>query len=165
MRFTRKKKVALAAVALVAVTGGGALAYWTSGGSGQGQATTANVRNVVTVKQDALMSGPYPGGPAIPISGYFMSPNDMAVRASSMSATIAPFSSQADGTKPACTQADYLLTPPVLPGPFVINGDTGPGGSGTPTTWSGLGLRLVETGANQDNCQSLAIDITYTLNP
>ena len=165
MRFTRKKTAAIAAIALACATGGTALAYWTAQGSGQGSATTERVNSNVTVLQDALSAGPYPGGPAVPISGRFGSPNPFTVRARSISASIAPFSSQADPNKPACTAADYVLAPSLLVGPFDITGNTGPGGAGTPTTWSGLGIRLVESGQNQDNCQALALDILYTLNP
>jgi hypothetical protein len=62
-----------------------------------------------------------------------------------------------DATKPDCTQADFAIG-----GASGVNTVT----SGTAVgAWSGLTVRMLDNGLNQDNCKSVAITIDYTANP
>jgi hypothetical protein len=162
MRITRRKKIIIAGVAVMALAGGSALAYWTQDGSGSGSASAGQPQCRISVQQDNPTVGLFPGGPSMPLTGRFQSPSTMPLHASSLTAVVRPFSSQVETGKPACTQADFVIVG--NSGPFTIAADTGPGGSGTPTTWSGLSVRLVENGLNQDNCKTVLVDIDYTLN-
>src|SRR5450759_1033138 len=65
-----KKRVVLAAIVTVALAlaSGVAYAYWTSGGSGAGSAA-AGTTSGITVNQTNSVSGLYPGGPAVALSG------------------------------------------------------------------------------------------------
>jgi hypothetical protein len=135
----------------------GAYAYWTQGGSGTGSAS-AGTTSAITVNQTSTVTGLYPGGPSATLSGNFDNPNSSAVQLSSVTAVISSISGAgSDGTKPACATAD-----------FAIGGSAGsttvPSGTGV-GSWSGLTVRLVDNGANQDNCKGATANITYTANP
>ena len=104
------------------------------------------------------MTGLYPGGPAAPLAGTFTNRNPGAVNISSVTAAVHAFASHAvDATKPDCTQAD-----------FAIGGTSGanvvPCGHRR-RSWSGLTVRMLDNGLNQDNCKNVTITIDYTANP
>jgi hypothetical protein len=149
--------VALAAVAVTVVVVGVAFAYWTQGGTGSGGAT-AGTTSAITVNQTGAPTGLYPGGPAQPLSGTFDNPNAHAVHISSVTVAVHPFSVQTDGTKPACTDADFAVGGAGT-GAIVVPSGTGVG------TWSGLTVRMVDGAANQDNCKSVPVTLDYTANP
>ena len=154
-----KKKarfVALAVVALAVAVGGIAFAFWTQGGSGSGTAS-AGTTSAITVNQTGTPTGLYPGGPAVPLSGTFDNPNAHSVHISSVTVAVHTFSSQANLTKPACTDADVAVGG--TSGANVVPAGTGVG------TWSGLTVRMVDGVANQDNCKLASITLDYTANP
>jgi hypothetical protein len=146
----------VAVLALLAI-GAVAYAYWTQGGTGSGT-STAGTTAAITVNQTGSPSGLYPGGPAAALAGTFTNPNPGSVNLSSVTAAVHPFASHAvDALKPDCTQAD-----------FAIGGTSGanvvPTGAGV-GAWSGLTVRLLDNGLNQDNCKNVTITIDYTANP
>jgi hypothetical protein len=154
----KKHFVALAALVGVLVIGGLAVAYWTQGGTGSGAASTGTT-SAITVNQTSTASGMYPGGPAIALSGTFDNPNPGAVHISSVTAVVHAFSSQLlDGSKPACTQADYAIGG-LGTGAIVVPSGAGVG------SWSGLTVRMLDGAGNQDNCKGVSITIDYTANP
>jgi hypothetical protein len=155
MGIIRRHKRVAALVAVASLTlAGVATAYWTTGGSGAGSADTGTTANV-TVNQTSVITGLYPGGPAQALSGNFDNPNPGQVFITSVSATITPFSVQADLTKPACTQADFAIggTAPVG---VQINPGNGVG------AWAGLNVSMINAPTNQDNCKNITVPITYT---
>ena len=80
----RWKKAALTAVLLgIAATG---YAYWTSGGTGSGSATTGTTTGI-TIIQTSTITGLYPGGPAQALSGNFTNTNSGPIKV-----TLAPSS-------------------------------------------------------------------------
>ncbi len=156
-RFPKRTWVLFGVVAAVAAMATvGAYAYWTQGGSGTGSATTGTTTAITVVQDSTTASSLYPGGPSESLSGHFVNPNPGAVSISSVTAAVAPFSSQGDVSKPACTEAD-----------FAIGGSSGPYlvASGNSSTWSGLNVSLLNGVGNQDNCKSVSITINYTANP
>ena len=146
----------LAVVVLLAI-GGVAWAYWTQGGSGSGTAS-AGTPSAITVNQTGSPSGLYPGGPAAVLAGTFTNANASPLTISSVTAAVHAFASHTvDATKPDCTQADFAIG-------GASGGNTVPSGTAV-GAWSGLTVRMLDNGLNQDNCKGLAITIDYTANP
>jgi hypothetical protein len=113
---------------------------------------------VVTVNQAGSSSGLYPGGPAAALAGTFTNPDPGPVNISSVTAAVRAFASHTvDASKPDCTQADFAIGG--VSGANVVPSGTGVG------SWSGLTVRLLDNGLNQDNCKSVWITIDYTANP
>jgi hypothetical protein len=134
-----------------------AFAYWTQGGSGSGTAN-AGTPLAITVNQTGSPSGLYPGGPAAALAGTFTNTNASAVNLSSVTATVHAFASHTvDATKPDCTQADFAIG-------GASGANTVPSGTAV-GAWSGLTVRMLDNGLNQDNCKGVAITIDYTANP
>jgi hypothetical protein len=146
----------VAVVAVLAI-GGVAWAYWTQGGSGSGSAAVGT-SSAITVNQTGSPSGLYPGGPATALAGTFTNTNAAAVNISSVTAAVHAFASHTlDATKPDCTQADFAIA-------GTSGANTVPSGT-TVGAWSGLTVRMLDNGLNQDNCKGVAITIDYTANP
>ena len=152
----RLKRVAAVvyAVFLVLTLGGIAFAFWTAGGSGSGTATAGTNANV-TVNQTVAPTGLYPGATTA-LSGDFNNSNPGSVYITAVTASVTPFSVQADATKPACTQADFSITGTANVGTEVVPG-TGVG------SWSGLSLNMIDAATNQDNCKNVTVPIAYAL--
>lgn len=155
LRRPRSRRVAVGAFVMAVVFGVGVglgVAYWTGGGSGSGSANTATSAGV-TVIQTVSPTGLFPGGAAA-LSGNFNNPGSGNVFVTAVTASVTVFSARADGTKPACTQADFSIT-----GTASVNAEVAAGnGVGS---WSGLSLDMSDAGTNQDNCKSITVPITY----
>jgi hypothetical protein len=147
-RFGTKAWILLAVVAVAVVAAVGGYAYWTAGGSGTGSATTGDVSAVV-VHQTSTVSNLYPGGPAVPLAGNFDNPNSGAVYVGSVSASVAGTSNG------GCTAADFAVE-----GTSNTPGEI-PSGNGV-GSWSGLTLRMVDSGSNQNACKNVTVDLSYS---
>ncbi|HVW81274.1 MAG TPA: hypothetical protein VHB69_10095 [Mycobacteriales bacterium] len=148
-KINNKKKAAaiLGGGALVLTSGGVALAYWTSTGSGSGTAATGSVQNV-SVVQTSTSSGLYPGG-SVQLSGNFNNTNTGKVYVGTVTATI--------GTLPqGCVAGDFSIS-----GTGAVNAEI-PSGTGV-GSWSGITLTMNDTAANQDACKSQTIPVTYSV--
>ena len=133
----KRKAVVVYAVFLVLALGGIAFAFWTAGGGGSGTASAGTIATV-TVNQTVSPTGLYPGATAA-LSGNFNNPNSGQVYVTAVTASVTPFSVQADATKPACTQADFSITGTANVGAEIVPG-TGVG------SWSGLSLNMIDAG-------------------
>lgn len=152
----KKKVVAGIAAGVIAVGAGGAYAFWTQGGTGSG-AVTAGTSTAITVVQTSTVTGLYPGGPALALSGSFNNPNAFSVDITGVTAAVQAFSTtNVDATKPACTEADFTIGGTF--GPYTVP-------AGTAGAWGGLNVALLNTAANQDNCKGQSITINYTATP
>lgn len=151
-KFRGKLAVAAGLVLALAI-GGVAFAYWTQGGTGTGSATAGNT-SAITVNQTSTVSGLYPGGTAASLSGNFTNPNSGPVNISSITAAVHAFTSQADNTKPACTEADFSIG-------GTSGANTVPAGTNV-GSWSGLTVGMNAGSGNQDNCKGVSIQIDYT---
>jgi len=154
MKLRKKLIVATGLVGALALAGS-SFAFWTQGGSGSGSAT-AGTTTAITVHQTNTVTGLYPGGPAAPLSGNFDNPNAHSVTIDSVTATVHAFSSQADVSKPECTEADFAIGG--TSGTNVVPSGTGVG------SWSGLNVSMVNGLGNQDNCKNVGITIDYLAN-
>jgi hypothetical protein len=172
---TKKGVVALlATIVAVAVSAFGAYAYFTSSGEGSG---TAKVGTSTTWQVDTLA---YAGGPLTPGGGigthetvdYNVTNNSTGqqnlanVNIKVATATGAVWSNNAAyPTKPACTAGDFQIS---LDGgtSWAVAGasadDTELAGNrapGSTTANATITLRMIDTGANQDNCKNLDVPL------
>ena len=156
LRFGPKRRLGIAVLVAMLSAVGVAIAFWTGGGSGTGSAS-ATTNSTLTVNQtNAAITNLYPGAAAQALSGNFDNPNAGKVYVHNVTASVHPFSSQADPSHPACTQADFSIG-----GSATVDAEV-PAGNGV-GSWSGLDVSLIDNpGANQDNCKGLSIQIDYT---
>ena len=156
--MNNRRKILLVAGALLLVfAAAGAYAYWSQGGSGSGSATAGSTSSV-TVNQTNSVTGLYPGGAAVTLSGNFDNSNASAVQISSVTAVVSSISNAGtDLSKPACTSADFSIGGSM--GAATIPSGTGVG------SWTGLTIQLVNAVTNQDNCKGATANITNTANP
>ena len=149
-KFTRKTSIAVVTAALVLGVGGTAFAYWTQMGAGTGAAGTGTTVAVV-VNQTTVVTGLYPGGPAVALTGTFNNPNTAAVSVGLVSATVT-------GTSDVgCLPAWYSITGTGTPATQVIPAGTAQG------AWAGLNVSMLNNAANQDICKNKSITITYAV--
>ena len=83
----RTKWVAAGAALAMAVGGGAAWAFFTSGGAGAGTASTADTV-ALKVNQTSTITGLTPGGPEQTLSGTYDNPNTSIVHVDGLWATI-----------------------------------------------------------------------------
>jgi len=148
----KKKTIAILAVAVVLVVGGGiAYAYWTNTGSGTGEATTGS-NNSIVINQTSAITGLAPGLPAQTLSGNFDNPNSSPVYVTSVTAEVT-------GTDQAgCDATNYTIA-----GSAPVNAEI-PSGDGV-GSWSGLTIQFNNKPAvNQDACKNAVVAIAYTAN-
>jgi hypothetical protein len=159
-RLSRRRKtvVALVAAGIVAGTGVGVWAYWTSGGGGSGTVSSGSVSTIV-VNQTSNVSGLAPSGQPKDLLGNFDNPNPGGIFVHQVTAALASVTGAGtDPLKPACTTGDFALTSnPVTVDATVPTGN-GVGG------WGPIRVALVDSAANQDNCQGATVHLTYTSN-
>lgn len=150
-KFTKKRALVVASIAVVAVAAV-AYAFWSSTGSGTGAATAANPgAQTVSIAQTSTITGLYPGGPAQTLSGTVTNNNSNPVQVGSVSATIV------DTSNPDCPASEFSLG-----GSAPVNAQVA--GSGGTANWSGLTVALTETGANQDDCKNVQVNLSYSAN-
>jgi hypothetical protein len=150
-KYTKKQKVAVALGAgAIAIAGGGvALAYWTQSGIGTGSASTGDTV-AVTVHQTSTISGLYPGGPPVVLSGNFNNTNSGPV-------TVGTVTGVLDSTLPSgCVAADFTVT-----GSAPVNAEIA-SGSGV-GAWSGVTIQMNNTAANQDACRNKTVTVDYAV--
>ena len=151
-RKNKRKFVILAFGLPVAIGAGMAIAYWTATGIGAGNAATGTTSSI-TVNQTVSPTNLAPGG-SVALSGNFNNPNSSKVYVAAVTATVTPFSLQADVGKPACTEADFTITGTAPVGAEILTGNA-------VGSWSGLSLNMIDAATNQDNCKSITVPITY----
>lgn len=145
----KKKAAAVLGAGVIALTSGGvALAYWTSSGTGTGTAATGSTSSV-TVVETTPVTNLYPGG-NVTLAGKFNNSNSGSVKVGTVTATL--------GTLPAgCVAGDFTLTTPTA----AVNAEI-PTGTGV-GAWSGIVLAMNDTSANQDACKSASLTINYSV--
>ena len=137
------------------VSAGAAFAFWTTGGSGTGEADTGTSQDV-TIVQDAFTADTlYPGGSAVPLTGTFDNPNPGPIHVNQVTVAIDPAWSVGT-TGPTCTASDFVLVQPTATNADVLANDT--------STWGGASIRMLNLGTNQDNCKNVQPPLLYTSN-
>jgi hypothetical protein len=160
-KFSRKATIIASTTALVIATSAVAFAFWTGIGGGNGSAQAATTpANQLIVNQTATPNTLEPGGPAATLSGTFNNPNASGVFVNSVKATIASVTHAIGlpvGPNPPCAVSDFEL-----PNDTATVGATIPPGN-PQGSWTGITIRLKETGANQDNCKGATVNLNYTI--
>jgi hypothetical protein len=149
-RFTKKTKIAIVTAALVVGASGTAFAYWTQLGGGTGGATTGSTIAVI-VNQTTTVTGLYPGGTPVALTGTFNNPNAAAVKVGLVTASVTTTS-----VPLTCLATWYVISGTGSPATQVL----APGVGGT---WSGLNVAMTNDAANQDTCKNATITITYAV--
>jgi len=147
MRFHTKRTVAVAAVLTVALGGGVAFAYWTTTGSGDGTAATATDTGV-TVTQDTVVTGLFPGGPAVPLDFTIDNPGPSAQFVTNVVLSVVGV--------PGCAANNFAVVQPTITG---ANLPVGP----TAYVGSGASVKMVDTGVNQDLCKNVSVTVHYAV--
>jgi len=145
------KKWAIGLIAFSLIGGGAAVAYWSAGGSGEGDAETGTTVSVV-VNQTSDVSGLAPGLGAQTLSGNFDNPNDGSVYVGAVTAEVV-------GTNQAgCDADDYTIAGSAPVNAQIASGD----GVGS---WTGLTIQFNNKPAvNQDVCKNALVELSYTSN-
>jgi hypothetical protein len=153
VRSFLNRKTALivgAGVAIVALSGTAAFAYWTTSGSGTGSATTASSNGTIGLHA-SFANGLTPGA-AAPVTLTA----DNTGTSSLYVAKVHLASVTVDAAHAACTVADYTM-PDVTSNTTVAAGASGTAlGTGT--------LTFADTTANQDACKGAIITLNVTSN-
>jgi hypothetical protein len=169
-RILRKKRVFVGATIATLALAGGAFAYFTSSGTGTGTATVGSATSWTVGETVHISGGPlYPdatiGTGHIETDQYKVANGPNPQTLTSVEIKVAepngsPWSSQANGAKPACNAGDFSVgekavgttdTDTSLAGPFT----SGQEKYGTVT------VQLIDNGANQDNCQGVTVPLYF----
>ena len=165
-RFTLKKKVAAIGIAAVmAVGGGSAFAYFTSGGSGTGSAQVGTgPGNAFSFTSAGPATPLTPGTTSQPFDVSVTNTSDQAAFVGFVSMSIATYpggdAATADGSDiPGCLASWFTVDP-------ILNVDTTVG-AGDTVTASGLGIdeptiSMTESGTDQNPCQDASIGINFS---
>ena len=171
-KFSKKgAMIALAAVATLVVAGG-AIAYFTSTGSGTGSATVGSSTAFTVGETGTATGGPlYPdaavGGANIQTDPYTVtnpskgSQNLTQVVISVANSDGSAWSVQGNTGKPACNASDFSVgaqpvgtawTDTALAGDFTAS----------QSKTGSVKVELIDNGANQDNCQGVTVPLYFS---
>jgi hypothetical protein len=152
-KFTKKRALIVASIAVVAVAAV-AYAFWSSTGSGTGQASAVDPAvDTVTITQTSTIGDLYPGGPGSALSGTVANDSDEnSVHVNAVTASVT-------GTDDAgCPASNFVIT-----GTATVNDELEPAGdAGDEANWSGLSIDMVD--AATDACKGVQATITYASN-
>ncbi|WP_427174708.1 hypothetical protein [Arthrobacter sp. 92] len=146
--MSKKSKVAAvaASVALVAVGGGAAYAYWSTTGSGTGSATTS-AGTAPVVLHAAFAQGLAPGGQE-DVTYTADNPNSSSTMVGSLATTVTT-------SDPGCLPEWFISTPPATNTAVAANATATALGTGT--------LSFTDNASvNQDPCKNATITLTVT---
>jgi hypothetical protein len=149
--FNKKVVVVVAALALVGLGGGTALAYWSSAGTGTGSATTGTSTNWLVTSDAATGAALTPGGPTDTVLVHVKNPGSGVQHLNAVTAVVA----ESDGTPwtivSGCSAADYTVTIAVAPGDVAAGATVN--GSAT--------IKMIDTGLNQDGCKLASVPLYF----
>jgi hypothetical protein len=142
----RNRKIAVSAVVagLVLAGGGAAFAYWSSSGSGVGEATTGESTAFTVTSEDATGGPLTPGGPSQSVTFTVTNPSTGAQTLNSVVVRVANADGSAWTAVAGCSAADYAITTPVVAYGVIA------GGADVDGTVS---ISMINATTNQDACQ------------
>jgi len=150
-RGTKRATIALAAILTVAGAAS-AFAYWTTVGSGTGEATTGESTAFVITSETAV-GEIAPGNAGETIDFTVTNPSDGALTLSAVAVTLADATGTAWVPPTGCLIADFTVSVTTAP----AYGDIAAGGFVTGT----VTVTLTNTGVNQDACQGLTVPVYF----
>jgi hypothetical protein len=149
----RKKRIIGTTVALVAIGGGAAFAYWSANGTGSATATAgqdANFTITSTVTGEPLS----PGGPIQTVEYTVTNPGTGVQKLSNVVVTIANDDNSTWTPGSGCSAADFrIVSPTFTPIELAANG-----GSTTGT----VTLQMVNLDENQDRCKGASVPLYFS---
>lgn len=156
--FSKKQYLVAGAAALVVAAGAGtAFAYWTSGGTGTGSATTDTSNTTLAVNQVSVPTDMAPG--VAPEAITFTVTNNSSTQSAYVTNVTISIASVTPGPISAthvCAASDYVLTQPTWTGVELAHNATS-SSNATAT----LGFADSST-LNQDSCQGAVVHLAYT---
>ena len=158
MRITRKKTI-VAGIIAASLTGGSALAYWTTTGGSDSTGTAATgTASGITVEQTSFPSNLRPGSPAQNIA--FKLTNPSSSQSTYVTKVVASLGlvdqSPAGQLLGTCDSTDFNLVSDTK----TINQDFAPLAFNSYPT--GLSIEFKNKASNQDACQGATIHLTLT---
>jgi hypothetical protein len=155
--FNRKTAAVAAGMALVVVTGAVAFGYWTSGGSGSGQATTGT-NAAITVNQTSVLTAMYPGDTAQTLSGDFSNGNTSPAYVGTVTASISSVVKAVGAPAGTCDASDFTLSNAAMSVNAEVPSGTHQG------SWSGATIKFNDKpAANQDACKGATVNLSYQI--
>jgi hypothetical protein len=151
-KFGKKRVLALATVAALAVCGI-AYAYWTTSGSGTGSGATGT-NTAVTVAQTSTISGLVPGGDPQAVDFTITNPSSTPQYVTTVAVSISSVSGLNITAAHPCDASDFTLVQPTA-----SYGDLAPGD--TAYSLSGSTLKLKDTATNQDGCKNATVHLAF----
>jgi len=151
----KRRSIALAVVAVLALTGG-AVAYWTATGAGAGAAQTASSQQALVVKQTSTLTSMYPGDSAQTLSGTFDNPNAGSIYVGTVTASISSVTKAADAPAGTCDATDFTLANTTMTVAQQVPAGNDKG------TWSGATIKFnSKADVNQDACKGATVNLRY----
>jgi len=153
--FNSRKKLIAAGISLVAVAGlaTGAVAYFTSTGSGTGAATVGTSSDLA-ISQTNTLGAMYPDAAAQPIDLSINNPGTGTEAVVTVTITIDPTSLPS-----GCLTSDFAITNATVNDTAVT-----PGAHPYAGTATGASIQMVDTGLNQDACQGANLVLDFASN-
>ena len=153
MRLTRKSKLILAGIATIAITGGSAIAYWTTTGTGSGSAAVGT-STAVMVTQLGTITALTPGSTAQAIDFKITNPAATNQTIAAVAVSISGVTGLNITVSRPCSAADFILVQPTA-----ISTDLTPGDH--TYSPSGATLQLTNSGSNQDGCKGATVALAF----
>ena len=144
----KKLLVALAAIAVLAMAAVGAYAYFTSTGSGAGTATVGSSSDIQL--SSPLVGDLYPDGVDVPVTVTLHNPGAGTEYVGTISGVVED--------QAGCLGSWFQIDDIVYNASLTRNGTAGD------TDTAGTNVRMIDNGGDQDACQGLTLDITWSSN-
>jgi hypothetical protein len=185
--FSTKKRIAAVALVGVMIAGasGVAAAFFTSTGAGTGNVTVAQATKWAVGETGTPTGGPLvpdykigfccqggggigTGTPNVQTDTYYVNNPATAGIQNLTSVTISVaqsdgsvWSAQADGTKPACTAADFSVGGQAVGSAWTVTSLAGPFNPGM-SKYGTVTVEMIDNGLIQNNCQGLAVPLYFS---
>lgn len=152
----KSRKAVVLGLIIALAAGVGAYAYWTTGGSGSGDAAAGDVQNLV-VKQTTNLTAMYPGDTAQTISGTFDNPNNGPTYVGAVTVEIDTVTKAGGAVAGDCDASDFTLTDKKM----TVNAEVPKGNA--QGNWTGAKIKFNNKASNQDACKGAAVKLKYTI--
>jgi len=157
LKFTKRRGLMLAGVAVSLAVAGAAFAFWTGGGSGSGSGSAAGAQTPLTANQATTLTAMYPGDSAQTISGDFDNANSGPIHVSSVTVSIASVTKAAGAPAGTCDATDFTLANTAMNVSAEI-----PAGNGT-GSFTGATIKFNDKPTNQDACKGATVSLAYAI--
>jgi hypothetical protein len=158
-RFTRKRAVVALTIVAVLAVAGGALAYFSSSGSGTGQASVGK-STALTVNVSSDSSGSlYPGSGTETLTYTVKNPSSGAQNLSATSTSVASLNGDITqgGVELTGCKVSWFTATNTAPTPLPQNL-----AGGATSTAGSVAVAMIDSGTNQDVCQNAKPDISVS---